>query len=211
MHKLKNFFKNHPIIANILAILICFIIFINGLLFFIDGFTEHGKYQVVPTIKGLSLDKATIKLEQEGFKWDVSDSIYSDDFGPGVVVDQNPKENSKIKSNRIVYLVINAFSPRVVTMPNVLEMSERQAISLLEGLGLKNVRVETIFSPYKGLVIDCKINGKSIGKGTRVSSSSYITLVVGDGAENTISTDSIIEEDTSIDENLDDGLGVDFM
>ena len=64
MHKLKSFFKNHPIIANILAILICFIIFINGLLFFIDGFTEHEKYQVVPTIKGLSLDKATMKLQQ---------------------------------------------------------------------------------------------------------------------------------------------------
>ena len=46
-----------------------------------------------------------MKLEQEGFKWDVSDSIYSDDFGPGVVVDQNPKENSKIKLIKLEFIL----------------------------------------------------------------------------------------------------------
>lgn len=206
-----SFYKKHPIISHLILIVVAFVVFINVLLICIDIFTEHGEYKVVPTLKNLTLDQAIAKVEAEGFKWDISDSIYSDDFRPGVVVEQNPKENSKIKSNRIIYIVINAFTPRVVTIPNVIETSERQAVSLLEGLGLKNVRVETAYSPYKGLVIDCRINGHSVQAGSKVSSSAFITLVVGDGAESGMSADSLAADSAVIDDFGDNSVGVDFM
>lgn len=185
----EGFIKKHPILWNALLIGVAFIAIVYAALFLIDIFTEHGKYKIVPNVKNLSLQQAASKIEEAGFTYEITDSIYDDHLRPGQVTEQSPKGNSKVKSNRIIYLSINAFSPRLITFPNVKEISLRQAQAILEGLGVKNVRIEEVYSPFKDLVIDAKMNGLSLRAGTKIPTNAYITLQVGNGSEMTDSLD----------------------
>lgn len=180
----RGFIKRHPILFNAVLIFAAFCAFVYLSMVLIDIFTEHGSYVVVPEIKNLPLSEAVAKLDEAGFKYEVADSIYEEKVKPGMVVDQVPKGNSKVKSHRTVYITINAFAPKMVTFPNIQEISVRQAQAVLESLGLKNVRIDTVYSPFRGLVIATKMNGLPINPGTRIPASAVITLEIGDGAEN---------------------------
>ena len=68
---------------------------------------------------------------------------------PGTVVEQSPRPNTKVKTNRTVYLTVTAFTSKMVVLPRLTDMSERQARSALEGIGLTNVSVAPIASDYK--------------------------------------------------------------
>lgn len=198
--ELKEFPKKHPIIFNLLLIFVAFIIVCNVVLFLLDIFTEHNKFHVVPNVNNMVLNEAVTKLEAADFKCEVVDSIYSDNFLHGAVVEQTPKENSRVKSNRTIFLTINAFAPRLIAFPNIIEVSERQGNSRLVSLGFKNINIQTVSSPYNGLILDCKINGEHVNPGTKVPSSSNITIVVGDGGSEVMSVDSLnIEEVETVD------------
>ena len=194
--EVKQFPKKHPIIFNLLLIFVVFLIICNIVLFLLDIFTEHNKFHKVPYVNNMYLGEAVAKLESEDFKWEVVDSIYSDNFNHGAVVEQVPKENSKVKSNRTIFLTINAFTPRLISFPNIVEVSERQGNSRLVSLGFKNINIKTVSSPYNGLILDCTINGEHVNPGTKVPSSSNITIIVGDGGTEVLSVDSLNMEET---------------
>lgn len=194
---IKGFPKKHPILFHLLLIVITFFVVTYGVLLAVDSFTRHGEYEVVPNIEGLSLQDASEKLDEKGLKWEVTDSSYSDTCKPGAVLDQEPKAGSKVKPQRVIYLTMNAVSPRMVTVPKITDMSYRQGMAILEGLGFKNVRVETVFSPYKELILGVKANGNSIDAGARLPLSATIEVSVGNGLEEAL-PDSI-ETDFALD------------
>lgn len=178
---IKRFFIN-PITINLGIMIVVSIVLVYSALLYIDYFTEHGEYKVVPDVEGMLLSDATAKIESEGFRWEVTDSVYNSDMLPGAVVDQNPKEGSKIKSARKLYISINALTPRKVYFPDVNEKSYRQGLSLLEGLGFKNIKIKKKSSPYNGLILYAERAGNKLTVGDRISINSDITLVVGDSS-----------------------------
>ncbi len=210
----NSIFKKSPILVHFIIILLTAFVAIYITLALIDIFTEHGEYKVVPNVKNMPLNKAVSILEKDGFKWEISDSIYTDARKPGDVVEQNPKADAKVKSSRTIYISINALSPRMITFPNILDISERQAQALLIGQGFKNIRIESVQSPFKGLVMGAKINGLPIAAGKTIPASSTITVVVGNGEEMNESTDSLAVDNQDLDimnDESDRTEGVDFM
>lgn len=147
----------------------------------LDIWTEHGKYEVVPSVDGLNYYEACDRLKMEGFKVELSDSVYDSSRKPGTVLDQNPQSGAKVKHGREIYLTINAFSPKVVKLPQIIDVSERQARALLLGVGLKNITTVSVESAYKGLVVGARSGNMRITPGTRLSVSSPIILEVGAG------------------------------
>lgn len=190
---IKNFPQKYPILFHVMLISITLCVVVYGVLLVIDSFTRHGEYEVVPQVEGASLQKAIEQLENKGLRWEITDSAYSDVFGPGVVLAQEPVANSKVKPQRVVYLTVNATSPRMIGVPNVVDMSLRQGMAILEGLGFKNIRVNTVSSPYKELILDVKANGKSVNMGLQLPLSAKLELSVGSGVEEII-VDSIEAE-----------------
>ncbi len=178
---LKKNISKHPILFNLLLIAVTFFVLMYVVLLAIDSFTEHGVYSVVPDVKGTTLTEASKKIEECGFKCEVTDSTYSDTLAPGMIVDQEPKADSKIKPLRTIYLTINAISPRKVTVPSIVDMSCRQGLAILNGLGLKNVSVDTVYSPYKELILSVKTDGKDIIPGSRLPLNSKIVVSIGNG------------------------------
>lgn len=81
------------------------------------------------------------------------------------MLEQSPKVNAKVKPNRTVYLTINAFSPRMISVPSLTDMSLRQARSTLEGLGFEKIRELYVPSEYKDLVLGVRFNGIELDQG----------------------------------------------
>ena len=152
-------------------------------LLFIDVFTSHGQEMRVPDVRNPPLVQATEKLEAAGFKWDISDSTtFNEQYKPGVVIDQDPRPLSYIKAIRTVYIKVNAMHARSVKLPKLNEISVRQGLAMLRSYGFKNVQVDSVPSPYKGLILQVTANGRQVAEGTNVSVNAFIRLTVGDGS-----------------------------
>ncbi|WP_435052580.1 PASTA domain-containing protein [Muribaculum intestinale] len=181
LRRSMSFMKRHPILFNFLLIILVGFSVIWMALIGLDAWTDHGAYEVVPDMKGLSYNQAVKALESVGLKPELSDSIYDMTTAPGTVLEQSPRARTKVKPHRTVYLTVTAFSPKMISLPAVTDMSLRQARSTLEGAGIRNIREVLVPSEYKDLVLGVKFNGVSVQPGARVPTSATITIEVGEG------------------------------
>ena len=167
---------------NLALMALVAVVFVWLLLVWLDSWTDHGHYVEVQQVKGMTYEVAMSSLESEGFEAALSDSIYDEKTRPGTVVEQNPKRGTKVKAGRTVYLTITAFSPKSVSV------SLRQARSILEGLGFRNIYVEYVPSEFKDLVVSVKSDGRQLQAGSRLPVTASIVLNVGEGVSDDIDT-----------------------
>ena len=193
MGKLMKFFKKHPIIKTLVQMVIVFFLLIAITLYGLKLYTRHGKAVLVPDVKAMALPDALRILDREGFRYDIIDSLFVDEAVPGTIVEQTPAGGSKVKEGRIVYLSINAYSPRMITCPKVADMSMRQALSTLESRGLTDIKVQEVPSEYPDLALGLQYRGETLEAGDKIPAGSTVTLLVGNGMPETYS-DSTFEE-----------------
>lgn len=167
---------------NILLALIVGVAILVILILWLKRYTQHGIEIEVADVRGMVIQEAKPILEDQGLYVVVIDSTYSDKVPLGTIVDQDPKPFSHAKNGREIYLTINATTKRQVTMPNLQDMSYRQAETTLRAMGL---RVDSIYdyepSAYRDLVLDVKCNGNSVQPGTKLAVGTKVKLVVGFG------------------------------
>lgn len=173
----------------------------------LDVWTGHGKTEIVPDVKGMQYDRAVDRLGENGLVVELSDSVYDAKALPGAVVDQNPKQGAKVKPGRTIYLVINAFSPRMVTVPALTEISARQARSILEGLGVRQIVERKVVSEYKDLVIGASYRNHRLTAGARIPVNAVVVLEVGEGWPEL--NDSLPMDDKNLNTSTDEPLGLD--
>ena len=149
---------------------------------YLHDYTEHGIEVEVPNIKGVTVTEAKAMMESEQLKLVVIDSTYSDKVPFGTIVEQDPTPNSHVKHGRPIYVTINASGKRKVQMPDLRDISYRQAEATLRGLGLI-VDEEYDYEPseFRDLVLDVKADGKSINAGEKLAVGTRVRLVVGFG------------------------------
>lgn len=169
----------------------------------LDVWTRHGDTIVVPSVKSMSYERAAQTLEDDGLLALLSDSVYDTRTAPGTVIEQNPKAGTVVKEGREIYLTINAFSPKMVTLPSLTDISLRQAKSILEGLEVKNVVERRIPSDFKDLVLAVRYKGNRLSPGARIPVSATIELEVGEGLPDILESDSIAEDELEHSEQLD--------
>ena len=171
------------IILNIVLALMTGIGILVGLIAYLRHYTEHGIEVDVLDVRGLVEAEAKPLLADQGLHLVVVDSTYSDRVPLGTIVDQDPKPMSHAKHGRAVYVTINATTKRQVTMPNMQDISYRQAEMTLRGMGLE---VDTAYeyepSEFRDLVLDVKKeDGTSIPAGEKLTVGTKVRLVVGFG------------------------------
>lgn len=147
----------------------------------IDYYTHHGEAEVIPDLRGSYVEEAEILLAKKGLYPKVIDSVYVRDKKLGTIIDQIPSANSTVKTNRPIYLIINSRKVREVTLPEINDVSFRQADAMLQSIGLSVASVEYAPSEFKDLVTEIKFHGRSIFPGTRIPEGSAVVLVVGSG------------------------------
>ena len=191
MKKIILFFKNHPILKHLIFIGLVFVALVWIVLHGLDIYTRHGESVTVPDVKRMQAEDAKALLSRYRLRSEVIDSVYVDNIPRGAVVEQIPRENSSVKENRIVFLTINYNLPRKVR-----DMSYRQAVAILEGIGLSQPEIEYVASEYKDLVLDVVYNGVSVEKGLKLPVSSRLKLFVGNGTAEIIEDSIIMSEDS---------------
>ncbi len=201
--KVWSVITNSIIIKNFLLAIGILLVVGICLLLWLKSYTNHNKVVTVPNVKGLKVADAVPYLEKAKLRFSVIDSVYRKEAKPGTIVEMIPIANSKVKEDRIVFITINAFAPQSLVVPDVLDMSQRQALALLKATGFDNITVEFVDSNYKDLVLGLKVRGKDLNAGTRVPVSSPLTLVVSSGAADEVDT-TIIEQSITPQESEDD-------
>lgn len=176
-----NFFNKHLILTNILLICLTAVVLVILAMYGLDIWTSHGKVQVVPNVRSMTVMEATSVLKGCGLKVEVSDSVYDTQVARGAVFEQVPPAGNRVKPGRTVFLTINAVSPRQVTMPDLVGISLRQARATLQSLGFSDIREVRVPSDYKDLVVAVKSMGVGLRAGTKMPLDATIIIEVGEG------------------------------
>jgi beta-lactam-binding protein with PASTA domain len=172
----KKKFYLHFFISIILTIVLIWAAFK-----FLDVFTRHGDVYLVPDFSGQMVQDLREKHFDDYFDLKVIDSIYDKRHEPGSIVMQNPLPGAKVKQGRHIYLTIVARMPEMVEMPNLRNLSLRQAMVRLDERGLKVDHLEYVEYFAKNAVVDQLLNGEPIEEATRLPKGTAIALVVGKG------------------------------
>ena len=184
---LKRFLIN-PFFISIVAAIFLLLIFFFGSLRWLNSYTNHGKEIIVPDLQGLGEQEAGKILTAKKLEYEIIDSIFVKGKKAGTIMEQTPEAGSAVKEERKVYLIINARSPRQVILPDLRDVSLRQAEAIINSVGLKVDNYEYVPSEYKDLIQDVKYENRIAAPGTRITEGAPVTLLVGKGLSNETTT-----------------------
>lgn len=180
----SNFLKkilSNPIVKNILIMIVVAFALLFVTLYALSIYTRHNHSAVVPGLKGMQVQDAAAIVSAAKLSYEVVDSIYRSDGVPGAILEQIPKEASKVKEGRVIYLTIQSVNEPLVPVPDLENASLRQSETSLRTLGFTNVTIEYIPSEYRDLVYSIEYKGQKLKAGQKIPRSSLITIKVGDG------------------------------
>ena len=128
---MKKIFKH--IIAIIVVTLIIITLFE---LIIMPRYVRHGNSKQLVDVTSMDVGSAMIMIRTSGFKCTVTDTIYTSDMQPNIVLDQHPKAGSIVKKGRTIRLKISQ-ADKLVVVPNIIGQSLRSAELVLNKVGLK--------------------------------------------------------------------------
>lgn len=170
----KKFYLSLLGIAVTVAV---FLLILDQLL--MPAYTNYNEGVTVPDVTQVSLDEAEELLTSYGLRFEVTDRRSNSAFPEDYVIDQTPTPAEIVKPNRKVYLTVNSESHPTVTVPEVVNLSLRNARIQLQNYGLEVGTVSYESSRFKNSVLR-----QSIPAGRNVEKGTVIDLTVSDGLGN---------------------------
>lgn len=180
MHLIRFIFSKSFVINLIIALGLM----AGGLYFtmnYLNDYTLHGFSLEVPDFNGLNYAAADSMVAENDFTVVISDSIYLEDIEGGVIIEQDPAAGKKVKQGRKIYMTISALKPPQIAMPNLVDMSLRQAMSLMETYGLTIGELTYQPDPCTNCVLAQMMNDEDIEVGKKINEGSKVDLVLGQG------------------------------
>lgn len=136
------------------------------------SYTRHDVAVTVPDVRDRPFEEAQQTLAHYNLQAERDVQRFNPNLPRDVVVDQNPPAASQVKPGRRVYLTVNSGRTPMVILPNVLDLSLREASYRLQALGLtvQDVRPDSIPSPHRNTVTrQDPVPGDSLAKGSSVT------------------------------------------
>ena len=198
---LRHYLTSRVFFAQMLAAMAIFAIIAYLFFHWITYTTNHGQEITVPDLSKLSVEQAEEKLDALDLDYIILDTVdFRPEFPKLTIVEQEPRAGAKVKEGRKIYIKINALKYTMVTVPDLIEKTYRQAVPTLEAVGLKEGTIT--YKPYLGkdMVLEIRMNGKKLKAGDKVLKSSKIDLVLGDG--------KVVFDDTTIDSTAVDSTDI---
>ncbi|KKB54383.1 MULTISPECIES: PASTA domain-containing protein [Parabacteroides] len=191
---MNNFFVKlikNPYVLNLLLAVVVACGLIYGTLKWLDKYTRHNEAVVVPDVKGLRVEEAAEFFKNNNLRYNVIDSVFSKDVSPGAIVELVPSAGSKVKEGRIVFITVNAMTSQMATIPEVEDLSFRQAYALLRARGFENVEIEYVPGDFKDLAVSVDLRGRTLNKGEHVPLTAPLVLKVSSGEAEILPEDSL--------------------
>ena len=172
----KSFFKQLFFAA------LCSVFLFLVTYFGLNIITKHNNYQKVPELRGISLIKLSDILEKEGLRFEIIDSSrYMPSMKPLTVISHIPFAGREVKKNRKIYLTVNPSGYRKITLPNIIQITKRNAVSLLKSVGFEVGEYTYRDNIGKDMVLEVMHDGKIIEPGVLLPKTTKIDLVLGNG------------------------------
>jgi len=182
---MKNFFnflksKTFLIQLGLAAGAVLVLVFVA--LQWLKGTTNHGKFVEVPDFSKMSVMEMREAVEEAGLRYQVLDSSdFNPDYPRFSILDQNPPAGNKVKANRKIYFTVNPSGYKKVSVPDIIQVTQRNASSMLKAVGLEVERVTYIDELGKDMVYNMKFKGKYIKPGDKLPKTSKVELICGNG------------------------------
>ena len=176
-----TFFKDKSFYKHAILALIALVLLLIGWLKYLDYYTLHNKYILVPDFNNFPISALDSIAEENDIRYVIIDSIFDKSKVKGIVVNQDPSHLTHVKKNRKIYLIINSLQSRKVEFPDIYDLSLRQAIRELNKKGLEVGNLEYRANIATNKVLDYKINGLKIEIGQELYYGAIVDLVIGKG------------------------------
>ena len=148
----------------------------------LGNWTQNGKTQAVPNLQNIHLAVVDTLLQSQELRYEVLDSAkYNPSIPPLAVVEQNPVAGEQVKANRKIYLTVNPSDYRKVSVPNIIQITKRNAASILQSVGLSMGKITYRNNIGKDMVLELRYKGEKIAPGTVQPKTTPIDLVLGNG------------------------------
>jgi len=182
---LREYFKllksdsiiKHLFASAIMLFIIFYLVFIS-----VKFYTKHNRYIEVPSLSGLSIDDANKILKKKKLKSEVLDSSkYFSDKPVNSILSQIPDGGESVKKNRKIYLNVNPSDYQKVSIPDIIQITKRNAESILNALGFTVSSFEYVDNIGKDMVLEVLYNGEKMNVGDAVSRGAKLELILGNG------------------------------
>lgn len=177
-----NFLRSRSFLIQLGLALVATVVLVLLALRWLNSSTNHGEFVEVPDFAKMSVMDMRKAVEDAGLRYEVLDSAnYNPDYPRFSIIEQDPKAGSKVKEDRKIYFTVNPSGYKKVTVPNIIQVTQRNASSMLKAVGLDVQRVTHIDELGKDMVYYIKYKGKNINPGQKLPKTSKIELVCGNG------------------------------
>lgn len=148
---------------------------------FLDIYTRHGKELTVPDFYGMKMYQIDSAGYNQQFDFFITDSLYDENQTKGTIVIQDPLPGAMVKRGRNIYVSIVATLPEMVIMPDLKDLTLRQAINILESSKLKAGKLIYAPSFAKNAILEQMCKGDTLCPGDTLVKGTIVDLVVGSG------------------------------
>jgi len=179
---IKKFYKDYKVFSTLVIMLLISVMAVFVASWLTRFITNHGQEYDLPDFTGMDEEQMKNYEKEEniyGYTFVINDSVFVPDKKGGIVLSQDPAAGSKVKKGRKIYLSIVALSMPNVEMPNLVDLSLRQAENMLKSNDLQLGQVIYKASKYPNAVLEQRYKGRVIEVGTLVPYQSKVTLIVG--------------------------------
>ncbi len=182
MKNLLNFLRSRVFLINLGLAFLALILLSFLALQWLKSSTNHGEFVEVPNLSKLSVAEVRRVIKESNLRLEVLDSAnFNPDYPRFSIIEQNPPAGNKVKENRKIYVTVNPSGYKKVTVPNIIQVTQRNARTMLRAVDLDVERVTYIDQLGKDMVYYIKFKGKRINEGDKIPKTSKIELVCGNG------------------------------
>jgi eukaryotic-like serine/threonine-protein kinase len=153
----------------------------------LDKYTNHNIKIKVPNLLGFQINNLNDTLEKLELRYEIRDSIYSENHPMGMIIQQDPKPHSDnfpnyIKPNRNLYLTIVKKQEIYKIVPDLMSNVNSKNIgkSKLEMLGFK-VDLEMKNHKDRDKVLEIRFDDEIVKAGTKLLKGATLKLIYGSG------------------------------
>jgi beta-lactam-binding protein with PASTA domain len=178
--KFRSFFTN-IYVKNLLIAFAILAVLIFLVLRWLDIYTNHGNQVAVPDVVGLQVAEAAPFFRQRTLSYVVIDSSFVKNRPSGSILETIPPVGTNVKEGRTIYVTVNSYSAHLLVVPEVKNMSQRQASAMLKSLGFESVTITMVPAAYRDLVLGLETRKKTLSAGDRLPADTPLTLLVSSG------------------------------
>ena len=177
-----KFFYSRIFIKQLFLAIIIFSLIVLFSIVFLFFYTNQTSRVTVPNLVGISVDEIDEITTKNNLRYEIIDSsFYNEEYDKNTVIEQIPIANKEVKKNRKIYLTTNPSTYGDVILPEIIQLTKRNAVTTLMALDLQIGEFIYEDNIGKDMVLDAQLDGESLSSGSIIPKKSKIDLILGNG------------------------------